>query len=53
MSSQDKQLQCVDCGQAFVFTARDQAFYAEKGYSEPKRCYRCRKAKKAKMNNNY
>ena len=47
----DKTIKCVDCGAEFTFTARDQAFYAEKGFNnEPKRCKACRDAKKAKMN---
>lgn len=49
----DKVIKCIDCGTEFTFTARDQAFYAEKGYNnEPKRCKACREAKKAKMNRN-
>ena len=47
----DKTIKCVDCGTEFTFTARDQAFYAEKGFNnEPKRCKACRDAKKAKKN---
>ena len=47
----DKTIKCVDCGTEFTFTARDQAFYAEKGFNnEPKRCKACRDQKKAKMN---
>ncbi len=47
MSFQDKSLKCADCGATFVFTAREQEFYASKGFtSEPKRCYTCRQAKK-------
>jgi len=33
--------------QEFVFTARDQEFYAERGFTEPKRCTPCRNARKA------
>lgn len=46
---EDKTLTCCDanCGQTFVFTARDQAFYAENNYSEPRRCRPCRDARKA------
>ena len=29
---QDKTLKCRDCGQDFVFTASEQAFFAEKGF---------------------
>ena len=44
---QDKTLVCKDCGQEFVFTAGEQAFYAEKGFqNEPTRCKACRIARK-------
>ncbi len=47
----DKTIKCVDCGTEFVFTARDQAFYAEKGFkNEPKRCRDCRNKKKNDRN---
>jgi CxxC-x17-CxxC domain-containing protein len=42
----DLQLTCSDCGQEFTFTAADQAFFSERGYSTPKRCKPCRQAKK-------
>jgi len=42
----DIQLTCSDCGQDFTFTAADQAFFQERGYSTPKRCTPCRMAKK-------
>jgi CxxC-x17-CxxC domain-containing protein len=42
----DIQLQCSDCGQDFTFTAADQTFFQERGYSTPKRCKNCRQAKK-------
>ncbi len=45
---QDKTLVCQDCGKDFVFTASEQDFYAQKGFTnEPKRCPDCRKMKKA------
>ena len=48
----DKTIKCVDCGTEFVFTARDQEFYAEKGFTnEPKRCKTCRDKKKAERQN--
>jgi CxxC-x17-CxxC domain-containing protein len=31
----------------FEFTEREQAFYAEKGFSEPRRCPSCRASRKA------
>lgn len=47
MEKQDKKITCVDCGAEFLFTVRDQEFYAEKGFNnEPKRCKACRDAKK-------
>ena len=43
----DRTLKCKDCGQDFVFTEGEQAFYKEKGFeNEPQRCPTCRKAKK-------
>ena len=42
----DMQLTCSDCGQEFTFTAADQAFFSERGYSAPKRCKNCRQARK-------
>jgi CxxC-x17-CxxC domain-containing protein len=45
-SMSDRTLTCRDCGQAFVFTAGEQAFYTERGYSEPLRCPSCRAARK-------
>jgi CxxC-x17-CxxC domain-containing protein len=44
---QDRTLTCADCGGAFTFTAGEQAFYQERGFSEPKRCTSCRSARKA------
>jgi CxxC-x17-CxxC domain-containing protein len=42
----DMSLTCSDCGQDFSFTAADQSFFQERGYSTPKRCKACRQAKK-------
>jgi CxxC-x17-CxxC domain-containing protein len=48
MPFQDKTLTCVDCGQAFVFTAGEQEFFAQKGFqNEPKRCKGCKSAKRS------
>jgi CxxC-x17-CxxC domain-containing protein len=48
MSFQDKSLVCSDCGATFTFTASEQEFYAEKGFTnEPKRCPTCRQARKS------
>lgn len=49
----DKTLVCKDCGAEFVFTAGEQEFYAEKGFTnEPQRCKECRIARKNERNNN-
>ena len=43
MDYEDRTLTCVDCAQPFTFSADDQAYHAEKGYTnEPKRCPSCR-----------
>ncbi len=50
MSYQDKTINCRDCGQDFVFTAGEQEYYAEKGFTnEPRRCPDCRRARKAQQ----
>ncbi len=47
MSYADKTLTCRDCGMDFVFTAGEQEFYAQKGFTnEPTRCPSCRRARK-------
>ncbi|MCU0508827.1 MAG: zinc-ribbon domain containing protein [Anaerolineae bacterium] len=38
---------CRDCGKQFTFTAGEQEFYAQRGFSEPQRCAECRQARKA------
>jgi CxxC-x17-CxxC domain-containing protein len=43
----DKVLTCADCGQEFVFSAREQEFYATRQFSEPRRCSSCRASRKA------
>ncbi|WP_371366628.1 hypothetical protein SRRS_09120 [Sporomusa rhizae] len=49
--AQDKELTCRDCGANFVFTASEQDFYAEKGFTnEPGRCPECRAARKQQNN---
>ena len=48
---QDKTLTCRECGADFEFTASEQAFYAEKGFTnEPGRCPSCRAARKQRTN---
>jgi CxxC-x17-CxxC domain-containing protein len=43
----DKTLTCADCGQDFTFTASEQQFYADRQFSEPRRCATCRAVRKA------
>jgi CxxC-x17-CxxC domain-containing protein len=47
MYTADKTLICADCGQEFAFTASEQQFYADRQFSEPRRCASCRAIKKA------
>ena len=48
MTYTDKVLTCSDCGIDFVFSASEQAFFAEKGFaSAPKRCASCRAQRRA------
>jgi|SRR3989344_1061138 len=47
MAYQDQTIICKDCGKNFIFTARDQEFFAQKGFSNaPTRCRDCRQKKK-------
>jgi CxxC-x17-CxxC domain-containing protein len=43
----DKTLVCQDCNQEFVFSSSEQQFYADRQFSEPRRCPSCRAARKA------
>ena len=43
----DKTLTCADCGQDFTFTASEQQFFADRQFSEPRRCPTCRAVRKA------
>lgn len=44
---EDKTLICKDCGAEFEFTASEQEFYVEKGFTnEPQRCKACRDSRK-------
>jgi len=45
----DKTLTCADCGQQFVFTESEQQFFADRGFTEPRRCPSCRAARKAQQ----
>ncbi len=44
----DKTLVCRECGASFLFTAGEQQFYAQKGFTnEPGRCPECRAQRRA------
>jgi CxxC-x17-CxxC domain-containing protein len=44
----DRSIACADCGQEFTFTAGEQEFYAQRGFTEsPKRCPSCRQIRKS------
>ena len=45
--AQDKELTCKDCGQSFTFTAGEQEFFVQRGFSEPVRCKVCRDVRKS------
>jgi CxxC-x17-CxxC domain-containing protein len=52
MSYEDRILSCQECGDSFTFSADDQAYHAEKGYTnEPKRCPSCRSARRNQGSN--
>lgn len=43
MEFQDRELKCVDCGAAFIFTAGEQIFFHDKRFKNlPKRCKACK-----------
>ena len=47
---EDKVLTCCECHNEFVFTASEQEFYEEKGFTnEPRRCPSCRQARKQRL----
>ncbi|REJ78349.1 MAG: hypothetical protein DWQ47_02510 [Acidobacteria bacterium] len=46
----DQQIDCVDCGKPFVWTAGEQLFFRDKGLKHaPKRCKPCKKAKNERL----
>jgi CxxC-x17-CxxC domain-containing protein len=51
---EDKMVTCKDCGNQFVFSAREQQFFAEKGFqNQPQRCRECRAARRAQNGDAY
>jgi CxxC-x17-CxxC domain-containing protein len=50
----DQVLTCADCGIDFVFSASEQEFFAQKGFtSAPKRCASCRAQRRATGGGSY
>ncbi|MCA1572181.1 MAG: zinc-ribbon domain containing protein [Chloroflexi bacterium] len=48
MTYTDQVINCTDCGIDFVFSASEQEFFAQKGFSSaPKRCSACRAQRRA------
>ena len=46
-TGEDQRLKCVECGEEFLFTAGEQAFYREHNLTHaPTRCKRCRTNRK-------
>lgn len=41
-------LTCIECKRDFFIKENEVAFFKEKGFQIPKRCYNCRKARKAR-----
>jgi CxxC-x17-CxxC domain-containing protein len=43
-------LQCIDCGAEFVWTAEEQAFFADKNFKhDPKRCRACKTRQRERL----
>ena len=46
-TGEDQRIKCVSCGEEFLFTVGEQAFYQERGLTHaPTRCKRCRQHRK-------
>ncbi len=46
----DTEIQCIDCGQDFVWSAGEQLFFRDKNLrNPPKRCKNCKKAKNERL----
>lgn len=46
----DQGIQCVDCGEKFIWTAGEQVFFHDKGLKNPpKRCKSCKQAKNERL----
>lgn len=46
----DTEIRCIDCGNDFIWTAGEQAFFKDKGLvNPPKRCRGCKQAKNDRL----
>jgi hypothetical protein len=43
----DQFLECKDCGDEFTFSVGEQAYFAERDFTAPKRCKSCRERRKS------
>jgi CxxC-x17-CxxC domain-containing protein len=46
MELQDKSIRCGTCGREFIYTVKEQSFFASKGFKEPRHCRECRQLRK-------
>ncbi len=50
MAYTDRTLTCADCGTGFTFSADDQAYHADRGFTnEPRRCTDCRNQRRSQQ----
>ena len=47
----DKTINCTDCQQDFVFTVKEQEFFAKMGFKPTRRCVSCRAKRRAGLSN--
>ena len=47
IGADDQLLQCVTCFQQFLWTAGEQRFFADRGFTPPRRCKPCRDRRRA------
>ena len=45
----DREIECKDCGEMFLFSSKEQAFYEKKGFSDMVRCKSCIQSKRERM----
>jgi len=45
---EDREIECADCKDMFIFSGGEQEFYKKRGFQDPKRCKDCRQLRKEK-----